>query len=116
MKSTRQTEAGRERFLNFYRLYLEGHSYRTLGRQFGISAERVRQILNDYANTEERKVLREEIDRRCDTSWQTKEICALLEAGNSCRTVAEILNLSIHRIKRLSARLNKQASQQPASI
>ena len=116
MNSTKLTQVGRDRFLQLYSLYLKGHSYRALGRQFCISGERVRQILNTYANTEERKLLREEIDRRHDTSWQTKEICALLEAGNSCRAVAEILNLSIYRIRRLNARRKKQVLESTESI
>jgi transposase len=106
----------RERFHQLYALYLDGHSYRALGRRFGISGERVRQILNEYASPDQRGALQDEIFKRRDTSWQTTEIHALLDAGHSCRSVAAALNLSVHRIKRISAERNRRKRTEPCSV
>ncbi len=116
MDTLNQTNHNQDRFFQLYNLYLEGHSYRAIGRRFKISGERVRQILDQYANVEQRQILREEINRRRDTSWQTTEISALLESGRSCREVAELLNLSIHRIKRLSARRTRQIRKEKENV
>jgi transposase len=40
-------------------------------------------------------------------TWRAKEICNLLDAGNSCRQVSEILDISISAVKRVSAKHRK---------
>ncbi len=113
MQSTSQFRT--ERFRQIYSLYLEGHSYRSLGRKFGLSGERIRQILQTQSSTKELQVLRDEITRRYETSWQTKEIQALLDSGHTCRAIAELLNVSFYRVKRLSAKYKKQLREQAES-
>lgn len=104
------TSAEREdRFQRLYELYMEGKSYRELGTLFNISAERVRQILHSGVNDKQLKELRRRIDNRCMNTWRAKEVCNLLDAGNNCRQVSEILNISLSAVKRVSARHKKNA-------
>jgi DNA-binding CsgD family transcriptional regulator len=93
-----------DRYVKMYELYMEGKSYRELGALFKISAERVRQILHTRSSEHDLVELRRRITNRCMNTWRAKEICNLLDAGNSCRKVAEILNISIDAVKRVSAR------------
>ena len=97
------------RFQQLYELYMEGKSYRELGTLFKISAERVRQILHSGVNDKQLKELRRRIDNRCMNTWRSREVCNLLDAGNNCRQVSEILNISISAVKRVSARHKKNA-------
>lgn len=104
------TQTQREyRFQQLYELYMEGKSYRELGALFDISAERVRQILHSGVNDTQLKELRRRIDNRCMNTWRAKEVCNLLDAGNSCRKVSEILNISLSAVKRVSARHKRNA-------
>ena len=98
----------RERFQQLYEGYMEGKSYRDLGALFGLSAERVRQVLKACANESEMRNLRERIDNRCMNTWRAKEVCHLLDAGNSCSTVAKLLNISVDAVKRVSSKRKKQ--------
>lgn len=98
----------RERFQRLYEGYMEGKSYRDLGASFGLSPERVRQVLKDCASESEMRKLRERIDNRCMNTWRAKEVCHLLEAGNSCSAVAKILNISVDAVKRVSAKRRKK--------
>ena len=98
----------RERFQQLYEGYMEGKSYRDLGALFGLSAERVRQVLKACATESEMRTLRERIDNRCMNTWRAKEVCHLLDAGNSCSTVAKLLNISVDAVKRVSSKRKKQ--------
>jgi transposase len=104
------TAAEREhRFQQMYEMYMEGKSYRELGAIFNLSAERVRQVLHSGVSDSQLKELRRRIDNRCMNTWRAKEVCNLLDAGNNCRQVSEILNISISAVKRVSARHKKNA-------
>ena len=98
-----------DRFQRLYELYMEGKSYRELGALFDISAERVRQILHSGVNDTQLKELRRRIDNRCMNTWRAKEVCNLLDAGNNCRQVSEILKISLSAVKRVSARHKRNA-------
>jgi DNA invertase Pin-like site-specific DNA recombinase len=98
----------RERFQQLYEGYMEGKSYRDLGALFGLSAERVRQVLKACATESEMRTLRERIDNRCMNTWRAKEVCHLLDAGNSCSAVAKLLNISVDAVKRVSSKRKKQ--------
>ena len=98
-----------DRFQRMYEMYMEGRSYRELAAIFDISAERVRQVLHSGVNDTQLKELRRRIDNRCMNTWRAKEVCNLLDAGNNCRQVSEILNISLSAVKRVSARHKKNA-------
>jgi transposase len=104
MLTKKDVQERQERFESIYNMYFAGYSYRQIAHEFSISAERVRQILHQYASPTQRIALHDEISKRRETSWQSKEIEYLLEAGNTCKTVANILNVSIDVVKRVSAR------------
>jgi len=97
----------RTRFCQIYELYLDGLSLREISAQYGISYERVRQILKKGSTSEEYKIIKAAADRRRSRTWQTTEAINLLNAGNSCSKVSQILGISISSIKRLSAQYNK---------
>lgn len=97
------------RFQQLYEMYMAGKSYRELGALFNISAERVRQILRSGVNDTQLKELRRRIENRCMNTWRAKEVCNLLDAGNNCRQISEILNISMSAVKRVSARHKKNA-------
>ena len=109
MDSKMTTAELQDRYIKMYELYMEGKSYRELGAIFDISAERVRQILHTRSSEHDLVELRRRIDNRCMNTWRAKEICNLLDSGNSCRQVSEILNISIHAVKRVSAKHRKNA-------
>ena len=100
-------EQRQDRFRKMYELYLEGKSLRAISMIMGISHERVRQILTTRSNSFEYRKIKEAIDTRKSKTWQTAEIINLLNVGNSCSSVAEILNISVSAVKRISARYNK---------
>lgn len=97
----------RRRFCQIYELYLDGLSLRDISAKYGISYERVRQILKKGSTTEEYKAIKAAADRRRSRTWQTTEAINLLNAGNSCSKVSQILGISVSSIKRLSAQYNK---------
>ena len=101
----------RERFEKIYKLYLEGYSYRALGRQFGVSAERISQILRQNATPEELKILEEAINSRCTPSYIFTEINQMLEAGTPHRVIAESLKISIDTVKKASVRRNRRLTE-----
>jgi transposase len=107
MSEPRTEAERRERFQRLYEGYMEGKSYRELGSLFGISAERVRQVLHACATEAELRILRERIDNRCMNTWRAKEVCCLLDTGSSCRAVAKLLNISVDAVKRISAKRRK---------
>lgn len=98
-----------DRYTAMYELYMEGKSYRELGKIFKISAERVRQILHDRSSGNDLVELRRRIDNRCMNTWRNKEICCLLDAGHNCRQISEILSISIWAVRRVSAKHRKNA-------
>jgi transposase len=102
-------EARKERFERIYTLYIqEGFSLQQIADQFGISKQRVHQILLKESKEPELLAVKKRADMLERNTWRVKEIENLLEAGNSCRQVATILCISINIVKRTSARLNKQ--------
>ena len=111
MLTRKNVKERQERFEQIYKMYFDGYSYRGIAAEMGISAERVRQILYKYGSPSEILALQNEIDKRRETSWQTKEIEALLDVGNTCSAVAKTLNISIDVVKRVSARYRKAKAQ-----
>ena len=107
MLTRKNVQERQNRFEAIYRMYFAGYSYRQIAAEFSISAERVRQILHQCSTPAQRIALHDEISKRRETSWQSKEIEYLLEAGNTCKTIANILDVSIDVVKRVSARYRK---------
>lgn len=98
----------RERFERMYSLCLEGKSYSEIGKEFGITKERVRQVLNKYATEDQFKQIRESVERRTLSSWFCSEILAQLEAGHTCSQVSKNLGCHISVVKRVSAKRRKK--------
>jgi len=97
-----------ERFVTMYEMYLDGHSYEKIGKRFGISRERVRQILKKRSSTDEYEKIRQRILNRRVNTWQVKEIASLISNGYSCREIAGILGCSVDCVKRVSSKYNFQ--------
>lgn len=102
---------GRKRFEQIFNLYLEGHSYRDIGRQLNISAQRVGQILYKYATPDEFKTLQKTIERRCVSGWAYEKIEPLLAQGKKHKEIAEILSISVHVVKRASAKRRRHLAE-----
>lgn len=101
-------EARRERFERIYTLYIqEGLSLQEIADQFGISKQRVHQILIKESKEPELLEIRKRADMRERNTWRTKEIEFQLEQGLSCSKVATLLGISINVVKRVSARYRK---------
>jgi transposase len=113
MQAPCTAEQRRARFCAIYDLYLDGLSLREISLKVGVSHERVRQILRKSSTEEEYKIIKAAADRRRSRTWQTREAINLLNAGNSCSKVANILGISVSSIKRLSAQYNKSKKQTP---
>jgi transposase len=102
-------EARKERFERIYTLYIqEGFSLQQIADQFGISKQRVHQILLKESNEPELLAVKKRADMLERNTWRTKEIEYQLEQGLSCSKVAALLGISVNVVKRVSARLNKQ--------
>lgn len=102
-------EARKERFERIYILYIqEGFSLQQIADQFGISKQRVHQILLKEAKDPELLAVKKRADMLERNTWRTKEIEYQLEQGLSCSKVAALLGISVNVVKRVSARLNKQ--------
>lgn len=102
-------EARKERFERIYTLYIqEGFSLQQIADQFGISKQRVHQILLKEAKDPELLAVKKRADMLERNTWRTKEIEYQLEQGLSCSKVAALLGISVNVVKRVSARLNKQ--------
>lgn len=97
-----------DRFVNMYEMYLNGDSYEKIGKKFGITRERVRQILKNRSTTDEYAKIKERILNRRVNTWQVKEIANLIGQGHSCRQIAEILGCSIDCVKRVSSKYKFQ--------
>jgi len=97
-----------DRFVTMYEMYLDGHSYEKIGKRFGISRERVRQILKKRSSTDEYEQIRQRVLSRRVNTWQVKEIASLISNGYSCREIAGILGCSIDCVKRVSSKYQFQ--------
>jgi len=101
-------EARRERFERIYTLYIqEGLSLQEIADQFGISKQRVHQILMKESKEPEMLEIKKRADMRERNTWRSKEIEFQLEQGLSCSKVATLLGISINVVKRVSARYRK---------
>jgi DNA invertase Pin-like site-specific DNA recombinase len=103
-----QVEERLSRFSDIYDMYLSGSSYSQIGAKYGITKERVRQILKSYCTAQQYAKVRERIEQRCLSTYLGKEIIAQLEAGHSCSQVAKNLSCSLSLVKRVSAKKNKE--------
>jgi len=102
---------GRKRFEKIFNLYLEGYSYRDIGRELGISAQRVGQVIYKYATPDEVTVLKKAIERRCVSGWAYEKIEPLLAQGKKHKEIAEILSISVHVVKRASAKRRRHLAE-----
>lgn len=102
-----QRRLRRERFEEMYELYMEGEKLTVIGEKFGISKQRVNQILRAAASDEEYSLIKRESERRKVSTWRDREIINLLDNGYTCNNVAGILNISLSAVKRASARRNR---------
>ena len=101
-------EARQERFERIYTLYIqEGFSLQQIADQFGISKQRVHQILLKEAKDPELLAVKKRADMLERNTWRTKEIEYQLEQGLSCSKVAVLLGISVNIVKRVSARYRK---------
>lgn len=101
-------EARRERFERIYTLYIqEGLSLQEIADQFGISKQRVHQILMKESKEPEMLEIKKRADMRERNTWRSKEIEFQLERGLSCSKVATLLGVSVNVVKRVSARYRK---------
>lgn len=109
-------EARLERFERIYTLYIhEGLSLQQIADQFDISKQRVHQILLKEAKEPELMAIKKRADMVERNTWRTKEIEYQLEQGLSCSKIASLLDVSVHVVKRVSARYRK-AKKQALSI
>jgi transposase len=101
-------EARKERFERIYTLYIqEGFSLQQIADQFGISKQRVHQILLKESNEPELLAVKKRADMLERNTWRTKEIEYQLEQGLSCTKIATLLGISVNVVKRVSARYRK---------
>jgi DNA-binding CsgD family transcriptional regulator len=101
-------EARMERFERIYTLYIqEGLSLQQIADQFGISKQRVHQILLKEANEPELLAIKRRADIVERNTWRTKEIEYQIEQGLSCSKIAAMLDISVNVVKRVSARYRK---------
>lgn len=101
-------EARKERFERIYTLYIqEGFSLQQIADQFGISKQRVHQILLKESKEPELLAVKKRADMLERNTWRTKEIEYQLEQGLSCPKIAALLGISINVVKRVSARYRK---------
>jgi transposase len=101
-------EARKERFERIYTLYIqEGFSLQQIADQFGISKQRVHQILLKESNEPELLAVKKRADMLERNTWRTKEIEYQLEQGLSCSKIAALLGISVNIVKRVSAQYRK---------
>lgn len=101
-------EARKERFERIYTLYIqEGYSLQQIADEFGISKQRVHQILIKESEEPEMLAIKKRADMVERNTWRTKEIIYQLEQGLSCPKIAKLLDISVNVVKRVSALHNK---------
>lgn len=101
-------EQRQERFERIYTLYIqEGWTLQQIADEFSISKQRVHQILLKESKEPELLAIKKRADMRERNTWRTKEIIYQLEQGLSCSKIANLLNVSINVVKRVSASYNK---------
>lgn len=105
-------EARLERFERIYTLYIhEGLSLQQIAERFGISKQRVHQILLKEANEPELLAIKKRADMVERNTWRTKEIEYQIEQGLSCTKIAALLDVSVNVVKRVSAQYRKNKRQ-----
>lgn len=102
-----QRRLRREKFEEMYELYMEGATLTVIGEKFGISKQRVNQILRAASSDEEYSLIKRESERRKSSTWHDREIINLLDSGCTCNKISTILNISLSAVKRASARRNR---------
>lgn len=108
-------EARRERFSMLYSMYVnDGLSLQQIAIKMNISRQRVHQILIREAREPELQVIKKRADLIAQNSWRDKEIEQQLNNGLSCSQIAKLLEVSVHVVKRVSARRNKAKKKQNA--
>lgn len=108
-------EARRERFSMLYSMYVnDGLSLQQIAIKMNISRQRVHQILIREAREPELQVIKKRADLIAQNSWRDKEIEQQLDNGLSCSQIAKLLEVSVHVVKRVSARRNKAKKKQNA--
>lgn len=106
---TQKTKAElRERFANMYKMYLEGYSYEQIGRRYGVTRERVRQIFKSYSSPEQYSQIQQKVLSRRISPRQIENICSLIKLGDSCSKIAETLGCSVDCVKRVSSKYKLQ--------
>lgn len=97
-----------ERFNAMFKMYCEGKTYEQVGQHYGITRERVRQVLFRGADPEQAAILQELTQkRRLQASQQADKILSLLAEGQSRKQVAEALGVSIHAVKRVVSKTSQ---------
>lgn len=87
---------------------MEGKSYSQIGKIFGISKQRVQQIVKNFASAKQYDDIRSRIERRSMGTFLAKEILAELEAGLSCSDVSKNVGCSVSLVKKISAKRSKE--------
>jgi DNA-binding CsgD family transcriptional regulator len=100
--------AARERFTRIYEYLMEGRSYSEIGKIFGISKQRVQQVIKNFASAKQYDEIRKRIETRSMNTFLAKEILAELEAGHSCYAISKNVGCSVSLVKKISAKRNKE--------
>jgi|DEB0MinimDraft_3_1074331.scaffolds.fasta_scaffold33092_4 DNA-binding CsgD family transcriptional regulator len=105
-----------QRYKNMYSLYCEGFTYEQIGRRYGISKERVRQVLLRGASPEEAEHLQFLLrKRRLGASEQAPQILKLLAEGRTQKQVAETVGVSVFAVKRVAKKAQVEAWKEAAA-
>jgi len=105
-----------QRYKNMYSLYCEGLTYEQIGRRYGISKERVRQVLLRGASPEEAEHLQFLLrKRRLGASEQAPQILKLLAEGRTQKQVAETVGVSVFAVKRVAKKAQVEAWKEAAA-
>lgn len=104
-----------QRYGLIYEYLMEGKSYAEIGKIFGITKQRVQQIVQNFATAQQYAEIRERIDKRSMTTHRGREILTQLDSGRTCYEISKDLNCSVSVVKRLEAKRKKLLTEQVAS-